>query len=264
MRGLERDGARRRGGRGRVTPTSGASPYTYAWTSNPAGYTASTAAITGLAPKDYNVTVTDANACSMNIPNITIWRAFAAVVTNNGGGSSSCGNTGYIILYGSGGVQPFTYSINGTTYQASNTFIGLAAGTYTGYVKDFGGCVSTKPNIIVTGATPMTVTAYSRPATSCANSGSIELYRTGGVGPYTYSLDNVTYQGSNVFNNLAGATTYTGWVKDATGCKTSLVNITVAKAATVTVTSTKINTSPCSNTGIIKITGGGGVPGIDR
>ena len=244
-----------------VTPTSGTAPYTYSWTSTPSGFTASTAAVTGLSPKDYSVVVTDANACSTSIPDITIWKAFAAVVTNNGGGSSSCGNTGYIILYGSGGVQPFTYSINGTTYQASNTFTGLAAGTYTGYVKDFGGCVSTKANIVVTGAAPMVVTAYSRPATSCANNGSIELYRTGGVAPYTYSLDNVTYQGSNVFNNLAGAATYTGWVKDASGCKTSLANIAVGKAATITVSTVKTNTSACSNTGTIKITGGGGVPG---
>jgi hypothetical protein len=244
-----------------VTPTSGAAPFTYSWTSTPSGFTASTAAVTGLSPKDYSVVVTDANSCSSSIPDITIWKSFPAVVTNNGGSSGSCGNTGYIILYGSGGVQPFTYSINGTTYQASNTFTGLAAGTYTGYVKDFGGCVSTKANIVVTGAAPMVVTAYSRPANSCANSGSIELYRTCGVAPYTYSLDNITYQGSNTFNNLAGATTYTGWVKDAAGCKTSLANIAVGKAATITVTTVKTNTSACSNTGTIKITGGGGFPG---
>ena len=44
-----------------VTPTGGTSPYTYAWT--PSGGTAATA--TGLAAGTYNVTVTDANGCSV-------------------------------------------------------------------------------------------------------------------------------------------------------------------------------------------------------
>ncbi|MEP7164081.1 MAG: T9SS type A sorting domain-containing protein [Ferruginibacter sp.] len=244
-----------------VTPTSGLAPITYSWTSTPAGFTANTAAITGLSPKDYTVVISDANFCSVTIPDITIWQAFATVVTNNGGGSSSCGNTGYILLYGSGGVPPYTYSIDGTNYFTSNTFTNLPAATYTGYVKDYAGCVSTKPNIVVTGAASMSVTANTRPASSCANNGTIELYRTGGVGPYTYSLDDVTYQGSNVFNNLVGNATYTGWVKDASGCKASLANISVGKAPAVTVTSTKTNTSACSNTGSIALYAGGGVPG---
>jgi hypothetical protein len=244
-----------------VTPVGGVAPYTYNWTSTPGGFSGNTAAVTGLTPRDYTVVVTDAIGCTKSIPDITIFQAFAAVVTNNGGGSSSCGNTGYILLYGSGGVQPYTYSIDGTSYSPSNSFTGLAAGTYTGYVKDFGGCVSTKPNIVVTGAAAMTVTANTRPATSCASNGTIELYRTGGVAPYTYSLDDVTYQGSNTFNNLAGNATYTGWVKDASGCKTSLANITVGKAPAITVSSTVNNTSACSNTGRIQVLAGGGVPG---
>ena len=243
-----------------VTPAGGTAPYSYSWTSTPSGFTANTAMITGLAPKDYTVVVSEVTTCSSFIPDITIWQAFATVVTNNGGGSASCSPTGFISLYGSGGIPPYTYSINGTNYFGSNIFTALAAGTYTGYVKDFTGCVSTKPNIVVTGAATMLVTANTRPASSCANNGSIELYRTGGVAPYTYSLDDVTYYGANVFSNLAGGT-YTGRVKDSKGCKASLTGITVVKAAAVTVTSVKTNTSACSNTGRIQILGGGGVPG---
>ncbi len=243
-----------------VTPT-GNSPFTYNWSSTPGGFSANTAAVTGLTSRDYTVVVTDANLCSVTIPDITIWKALSAVVTNNGGGSGSCSNTGYIILYGSGGVQPFTYSVDGTNYFVSNSFTGLAAGTYTGYVKDFGGCVSTKPGIVVTGAATIVVTANTRPATSCANNGTIELFRTGGMPPYTYSLNDITYQGGNTFNNLAGATTYIGWVKDAAGCKTSLAGIVVGKAPLITVSVTKLNTSPCSNSGSLIILAGGGVPG---
>lgn len=243
-----------------VTPAGGTSPYTYSWTSTPVGYTASTAAITNLPPKDYTIKVTDAKACSVTITDITIWKALAPVVSYSAGGTGSCNNTGYMAIYGSYGVPPFTYSVDGTNYQAANTFTTLAAGTYTAYVKDARGCVGTKPNIVIAAAPALVVTAYARPASSCANSGSIELYRTGGVPPYMYSLDNVTYYSSNVFSNLAGGT-YTGWVKDAKGCKTSLASIVVAKPATVTVTATKGNTSACANNGYINLVAGGGVPG---
>jgi hypothetical protein len=43
-----------------------------------------------------------------------------------------------------GGTSPYTYSINGITYQISNIFLGLADGTYTVYVKDLIGNISTK------------------------------------------------------------------------------------------------------------------------
>ena len=243
-----------------ITPTGGNLPYTYSWTSNPSGFSASTAAITGLSPRDYSCLVTEATGCTIPMNDITIWQALTPTVSNNGGISGSCNNTGYIILYGSYGVPPFTYSVDGVTYQASNTFLNLAAGTYTGYVKDSAGCIGTKPNIVIGTAAAIVVTAHARPASSCANNGSIELYRTGGIAPYTYSLDDITYQSSNTFSNLAGGS-YTGWVKDSKGCKTSLAGITIAQAPAITVSATKINTSACSNSGYIEIQAGGGVPG---
>ena len=242
-----------------VTAGGGTSPYTYSW-SGPGGYTASTPAITGLGIGDYTVVISEVTGCSVTIPDITIWQAFAPSITNEGGGPSTCGNTGFITIYGSYGVPPFTYSLDGVNYFASNTFTGLGAGTYTAYVKDLMGCVGTKPGIVLSAPAAIAVTAYARPAASCANNGTIELYRTGGIPPYTYSLDNVTYYSSNVFSSLAGGT-YTGWVKDAAGCKGSLTGIVITKSSTVTVTATKANTSACSNNGYINLVAGGGVPG---
>ncbi len=40
------------------------------------------------------------------------------------------------------GTGPYEYSINGTTYQAGNVFSGLAAGTYTIYVRDANNCAA--------------------------------------------------------------------------------------------------------------------------
>ncbi|MBL0097343.1 MAG: SprB repeat-containing protein [Bacteroidetes bacterium] len=50
--------------------------------------------------------------------------------------SSACfANNGSISLTGTGGIAPLQYSINGTIYQSSAVFTGLAGGTYTVYVK---------------------------------------------------------------------------------------------------------------------------------
>lgn len=52
-------------------------------------------------------------------------------------------STGEIVVSGSGGTSPYTFSINnGTTYQASGTFSNLPAGTYKIRVKDANGCES--------------------------------------------------------------------------------------------------------------------------
>ena len=58
----------------------------------------------------------------------------------------TCSNTsnGVLNVTGYGGVPSYTYSINGVNYQASNVFLGLAAGNYTVYIKDTNNTVTTQ------------------------------------------------------------------------------------------------------------------------
>ncbi|MEO6491121.1 MAG: T9SS type A sorting domain-containing protein, partial [Ferruginibacter sp.] len=139
---------------------------------------------------------------------------------------------------------------------ASNTFTNLAAGNYTGYVKDAAGCVGTKA-MTVNAAAPITVSTLVKNASSCANDGSIEVYRSGGISPYTYSLDNVTYVTNNKFFNLA-AGSYTVYVKDSKGCIGSQA-VSVSQGVGVSVTASKTNTSTCVNDGTIQVNAAGGV-----
>ncbi len=250
-----------------VTPTGGTGPYNYAWSGitgsgNPAttvyANPGNVSAVTGLNYGYYNVTITDVGGCgSVTLSNIHVELAYAVYVTNSGGISSSCGNTGSILLYGNAGVLPYSYSLNGITYQTSNSFTGLAAATYTGYVKDAGGCVSTKPGIVIGSSTPVTVSPFARSASSCSPDGSIEIYRSGGIPPYTYSLDNMSYQSVNTFQNLA-AGPYTAYVKDSKGCIGSQT-VTVGQGVGLTVTAQKTNSSTCINNGSIQVNTSGGI-----
>ena len=56
--------------------------------------------------------------------------------------------------------------------------------------------------------------------------GTIEVAPTGGLPPYTYSVDGINYQTSNVFYNLSPGL-YTVYISDANGCSDTCSNIEI-------------------------------------
>lgn len=243
----------------KVIPEAGVAPFTFSWT-GPNGFTSSHEAIDGLSIGYYHVTITDATGNVTSVSNMHISFAYSPYITYSGSVSGSCNSTGSIILYGNAGVQPYVYSLNGITYQESNTFNNLAAGTYTAYIKDQMGCVSSK-QVSVAATAPIVVSSYVRTASSCNSDGIIEIYRTGGMGPYLYSLDNVNYQVSNVFSNLAPSNFYTAWVMDSKGCKAFQSNIRVTQVSSLSLSTVKTNSSTCVNDGTVRINVSGGMGG---
>ncbi|MBK8875125.1 MAG: hypothetical protein IPN13_14905 [Bacteroidetes bacterium] len=79
------------------------------------------------------------------------------------------------------------YSINGTTFQAFNTFNGLAPGTYTLYVRDVNGCIGI--NIIVVPEYHSTC-CHSNCQTNIMQliNGIITATGSLGTAPYQYSI----------------------------------------------------------------------------
>lgn len=57
----------------------------------------------------------------------------------------SCNNnsSGTIIVFVQGGIAPYQYSINGTTFSSANSFTGIPFGNYNIVIKDFLGCIKT-------------------------------------------------------------------------------------------------------------------------
>ena len=162
---------------------------------------------------------------------------------------------GAVSIQASGGNAPYTYSLNGSTYQSSGVFTGMHGGSYTAYVKDVNNCVRTKtftvlePDEVFVNANVTDV--------SCAggNNGVIDLTVTGGVRPYSYKWSNESAN-EDIFNLRAG--TYAVMVSDANGCiKTRNFSITAPMTPIVV---NGVVTGTNNNSGAIDITVTGGVP----
>ena len=207
-----------------------------------------------LLPGDYTVTVQDDAGCS-NSTQVTLPVAAGPAVTASVLSISCNLANGSIIANGTGGTPPYQYSINGTVFQSSNTFLNLSAGSYILYIKDVQGCFNTRSVVITTTPRPV-VTAFTVPATCDNNDGSIFAAGSSGNAPYKYSIDGIVYQSSNIFNGLA-AGFYSVYIKDARDCiNTTGINLLNIGAPAFT---TAITAAKCGNAnGSITVTASGG------
>jgi hypothetical protein len=129
-----------------------------------------------------------------------------------------CGQSnGTILAMASGGLPPYTYSLNGTTPFVNNFFTGLSAGTYHLSGFDSQGCQDSLV-LTVNDLPPPVITVDSVVDDACNQQiGSITLSTTGGTPGYQYSLNGGTPQVSATFSGL-GSGTYTIVVRDANSC----------------------------------------------
>src|SRR5680860_301009 len=178
----------------------------------------------GLAAGNYTVTVKDSENCSTNKtiqvtqPTVLTMQAATSTPVSCNGVSDGTITAGTV----AGGNSSYQYSINGTTFQISNTFSGLAAGNYTVTVKDSENC-STNKTIEVTQPALLTMQAATSTPVSCngVSDGTITAGTVaGGNSSYQYSINGTTFQISNTFSGLA-AGNYTVTVKDSENCSTT-------------------------------------------
>lgn len=169
---------------------------------------------TGLAAGEHSATVRDSKGCTFTT-SFTIAQGAGLTVTTRHSDASTCINDGSIQVVVSGGVAPYTYSLDGGAAQGSASFNDLAAGNYVVTVTDARGCTGTANATVSTNY--INVTFEKGDAPDCGGTGWIRLYRTGGSGPFTYSLDGNNYAPSNVFTGIAPGT-YTGYIKDSKTC----------------------------------------------
>ena len=141
--------------------------------------------------------------------------AIATTVVN-----AACGASNGSITLGAvtGGVAPYTYSVDGSPYTATLVYNNLTAASHSIDVKDANGCIfSTSANISNTGGPTAIATTTTNETCGSAN-GTLTLgVVTGGVAPFTYSVDVSAYTATTSYTNLsAGAHSID--VRDVNGC----------------------------------------------
>lgn len=195
-----------------VAPTGGISPYTYQWSNNQTGQTAS-----DLVAGNYTVTVRDQNSCQYTATaSIAQPTALRATLNTTPARCFGLAN-GALNADLKGGTPPYTYAwSNGATV---NTPSGLLAGNYTVTVRDANACTAefrqsvTQPEQIALVAAVDSVKCYGEA------SGAIRATASGGVPGFSLAWvgpngNNLT--GANLSNLTAGD--YQVVVTDANGC----------------------------------------------
>jgi hypothetical protein len=144
--------------------------------------------------------------------------------------SSGTGNSNGSITATASGGSGFTFSINGSAFQASGNFTGLAANTYTVSARDSRGCSGSK-SFVVNANDACAAVNFTTGGTSVSSSpcspfnGSITVTTSGTGTGFTYNINGGAFQASPIFNNLE-AKAYTVGAKEAGGCvRTSSVTV---------------------------------------
>ncbi|MBY5960287.1 hypothetical protein KUV50_19215, partial [Membranicola marinus] len=132
------------GSDGKITVTAGGgtSGYTYSIDGGQ-NYQASNE-FTELTAGNYTITIKDANGCTKICDEVTVGEPDALSCEITETHNVGCdGSSGIITVTPTGGTGTKMYKLDNGSFQASNTFTGLSAETYTVTVKDANDCTST-------------------------------------------------------------------------------------------------------------------------
>jgi gliding motility-associated-like protein len=187
----------------------------------------------GLAPGSYNVTAQDmSTGCVSSATALTVNAVPGAPAAPTAGVTTqpTCTTpTGTIVVTAPTGAN-IQYSVDGTTYQASGTFSGLAPGSYNVTAQNMStGCVSSATALTVNAVpgAPATPTASVTTQPTCTTPTGIIVVTAPTGANIQYSVDGTTYQASGTFSGLAPGS-YNVTAQDmSTGCVSSATALTV-------------------------------------
>ncbi|MFN8322818.1 MAG: gliding motility-associated C-terminal domain-containing protein [Chitinophagales bacterium] len=217
---------------------------------------------TGLTIGNYNVVVKDNQTCSRTyLLNPVIITEPTAVTQTSTPTDASCANVfdGKIDVVASGGVPPYSYSLNGGPGQNGSSFNGLSAGSYVTYVYDFNGCLDTA-HVIIGNSYTIISAIDSQTNVSCygGNNGAVAVILSGGTPTFSYSINGTIFQPSPNFTGLTAAS-YIVTLRDSKGC-TDFLPVTISQPAQLAINVDSVQSVLCNGTptGAVFITASGG------
>lgn len=227
-----------------LVASGGTAPYTYSL--NGGAFSAQTE-YPDLTNGEYDIRVRDSNGCEGGLEsegsyvhNSLQGFTFSTIpISCAGEADGSIGN--FTII---GGIEPYTYFVNGIEYSPQSLLNSLEANTYEVTVQDATG-YSAEPQTAVLIDPEVLTLDFS------TGSGTIDLISTGGTGNLQYSLDGgVTFQDSPTFTEVPNGD-YTAMVMDANGCTTDVAIIVSSSDELTELVEFMINPNP--STGVITL-----------
>lgn len=166
---------------------------------------------------------------------------------------------GTITINATGATQ---YSIDGgTSFSASSSFTGLAAGTYSIVIENAIGCQATSTATIVEPPLLTAVPGFQDETCFGACDGFVVIAPAGGTSPYSFAWSGPSGTSTNALFNNVCVGTYTVTVTDDHGC---IVNASSTVGGPAQLVISSITTTPetcpfdCSGTLTVTATGGTG------
>lgn len=171
-------------------------------------YTLTATTAPGCVPASDSITVTVPNSCcQLQLDDVTLQQP------------SCTSPDGQIVITVSGQTTGLQYSIdNGSTFQSSGTFTGLAAGSYTVVVNDDNDCAVFQTVTLSNPNAPVIDDIQITPVSCDNNDGAITIVVSGGTPGYTYSINaGTSSQSGSSFTGLSDGV-YPIEVEDNAGC----------------------------------------------
>ena len=215
-----------------TTPSGGNAPFEYSLDNGTTFHPFTSANQTIIAVSTagaYIVKIKDATGCEVdaNAVNVITELEIVYTIDSKDIGCNSTDNGSVTINVSNTQGYSITYSIdNGTSFQTSNVFSNLIAGSYTAIIrkeKAGGSCDITTASVAVNVSPTFTANASVTQQIDCTNGSATisTIVTTGGTAPFEYSLNGVDFQASSDLIGL-GAGQYTITIKDDAGCITTV------------------------------------------
>lgn len=176
--------------------------------------------LTQLSAGEYNIRIRDRFNCK-DSTRITIYAPDTLRTNIKAIDDVLChaGNTGAIHLSTIGGTTPYAFSFDGgVSFQSDSSKENMFATHYNIRVEDENHCVNTL-SATVNEPLPLQFSLKGRDSISCYsfNDGSLHLSRSGGIGPYYFTLNDTLTQTDSSFYKL-GAHDYEVVLQDQNSC----------------------------------------------